>query len=48
VKTPEFDRRMQAIGNQPWAMSPAELTTYIPSERERLGKIIREANIKVE
>jgi len=48
VKSPDFERRMQAIGNQPFAMGPAELATYVPSERERLGKLIREANIKVE
>ena len=48
VKTPEFDRRMEAIGNQPWAKSPAELDAYVRSERERLGKLIREAGITVE
>jgi tripartite-type tricarboxylate transporter receptor subunit TctC len=48
VKTPDFERRMQAIGNQPWAQTPAELGIYVKSERERLGKLIRDAGITVE
>ena len=48
VKTPDFDRRMQAIGNQPWAQTPAELDAYVRSERDRLGKLIRDAGITVE
>lgn len=48
VKTPDFDRRMQAIGNQPWAMTPTELDAYVRSERERLGKLIHDAGITVE
>jgi tripartite-type tricarboxylate transporter receptor subunit TctC len=48
VKTPDFGQRMEAIGNQPWAMTPAELTAHVISERERLGKLIRDANITVE
>lgn len=48
VQTPDFARRMQAIGNQPWAQTPAELDAYVKSERERLGKLIRDAGITVE
>jgi tripartite-type tricarboxylate transporter receptor subunit TctC len=48
VKTADFERRMQAIGNQPWAQSPAELAAYVKSERERLGVLIRDAGITVE
>ena len=48
VGTPDFARRMQAIGNQPWAQTPAELEAYVKSERERLGKLIRDAGITVE
>lgn len=48
VNTPDFAKRMEAIGNVPWAMTPAELGAHVVSERERLGKLIRDANITVE
>jgi tripartite-type tricarboxylate transporter receptor subunit TctC len=48
VKTPEFAKKMEPIGNQPWSMTPAELETHVKSERDRLGKLIREANITVD
>jgi tripartite-type tricarboxylate transporter receptor subunit TctC len=48
VKTPEFAKKMEPIGNQPWPMTPAELETHVKSERDRLGKLIREANITVD
>jgi tripartite-type tricarboxylate transporter receptor subunit TctC len=48
VKTAEFARKMEPIGNQPWPMTPAELETHVKSERDRLGKLIREADITVD
>jgi tripartite-type tricarboxylate transporter receptor subunit TctC len=48
VNTPDFAKRMEVIGNVPWAMTPAELGAHVVSERERLGKLIRDANITVE
>lgn len=48
VKTPEFAQKMAPIGNQPWPMTPTELDAHVKGERDRLGKLIREANIKVE
>ncbi len=48
VRTPEFAKKMEPIGNQPWPMTPAELETHVKSERDRLGKLIREANITVD
>jgi tripartite-type tricarboxylate transporter receptor subunit TctC len=48
VRTPEFARKMEPIGNQPWPMTPAELETHVKSERDRLGKLIREADITVD
>jgi tripartite-type tricarboxylate transporter receptor subunit TctC len=48
VNTPDFGKRMEAIGNRPWAMTPAELDAHVVSERERLGKLIRDARITVE
>lgn len=48
VKTPEFARKMEPIGNQPWPMTPAELEAHVKSERDRLGTLIRDAKITVE
>ena len=48
IRTPEFARKMEPIGNQPWPMTPAELDTHVKSERDRLGKLVREANITVD
>jgi tripartite-type tricarboxylate transporter receptor subunit TctC len=48
VRTPEFAKKMEPIGNQPWPMTPAELETHVKNERDRLGKLIREANITVD
>jgi tripartite-type tricarboxylate transporter receptor subunit TctC len=48
VNTLDFAKRMEAIGNVPWAMTPAELGAHVISERERLAKFIRDANITVE
>ena len=48
VKTDDFGRRMELIGNQPWAMTPAELGAYVTSERERQGKLIRDAGITMQ
>jgi tripartite-type tricarboxylate transporter receptor subunit TctC len=48
LKTPEFAKRMEPIGNQPWPMTPAELDAHVKSESSRLGKLIREANITVD
>ncbi|MCX7319659.1 MAG: tripartite tricarboxylate transporter substrate binding protein [Hyphomicrobiales bacterium] len=48
VKTPDFAKRMEPIGNQPWPMTPNELDAHVRGERDRLGKIIREANITVD
>lgn len=48
VNTPNFARRMEPMGNQPWPMKPAELDAHVKAERDRLGKLIREANITVD
>jgi tripartite-type tricarboxylate transporter receptor subunit TctC len=48
VNMPDFDKRMEAIGNVPWSMTPAQLSSHVVSERERLGKLIRDAKITVE
>ena len=45
---PEVLARLETFGNAPRLMSPAEFTAFTISEKERWGKIIRRANIKVE
>jgi tripartite-type tricarboxylate transporter receptor subunit TctC len=48
IKTPEFAKKMDPMGNQPWPMTPAELDAHVKSESERLGKLIRDAKITVD
>jgi len=45
---PEVKVRLEASGWTPRLMSPEEFTAFTVSERERWGKIIHRANIKVE
>jgi tripartite-type tricarboxylate transporter receptor subunit TctC len=45
---PEVLARLETFGNAPKLMSPEEFTAFTVSEKERWGKIIRRANIKVE
>ncbi|MDP1752320.1 MAG: tripartite tricarboxylate transporter substrate binding protein [Reyranella sp.] len=45
---PEVLARLEALGGVPKLMSPAEFAAFTRSEKERWGKIIRRANIKVE
>jgi tripartite-type tricarboxylate transporter receptor subunit TctC len=45
---PEVLERLAAIGGVPKLMSPAEFTAFTASEKERWGKIIHRANIKLE
>jgi tripartite-type tricarboxylate transporter receptor subunit TctC len=45
---PEVLERLAAIGGVPKLMSPAEFTAFTASEKERWGKIIHRANIRLE
>lgn len=45
---PDVLERLAAIGGVPKLMSPGEFDAFTRSEKERWGKIIRRANIKVE
>ena len=45
---PEVLARLETFGNTPKLMSPEEFAAFTVSEKERWGKIIRRANIKVE
>ena len=46
--TPEVLARLEAMGVAPQLMSPDEFAAFTRSEKERWGRIIRRANIKVE
>ncbi len=45
---PEVLARLEAMGGAPKLMSPEEFAAFTRSEKERWGKIIRRANMKVE
>ena len=45
---PEVLERLAAIGGAPKLMKPAEFAAFTVSEKERWGRIIRKANIKLE
>lgn len=45
---PEVLARLEALGGAPKLMGPDEFAAFTRSEKERWGKIIRRANIKVE
>jgi tripartite-type tricarboxylate transporter receptor subunit TctC len=45
---PEVLERLAAIGGTPKLMKPAEFAAFTVSEKERWGRIIRKADIKVE
>ncbi len=45
---PEVLERLAALGGAPKLMTPAEFAAFTVSEKERWGRIIRRANIKVE
>ena len=45
---PEVIERLAALGGTPKLMRPAEFAAFASAEKERWGKIIRRANIKVE
>ncbi|MBP0623720.1 tripartite tricarboxylate transporter substrate binding protein [Cupriavidus sp. LEh25] len=46
--TTAIKARMQALGIEPTPSTPAELATYARSERERWGRVIRDAGIKLD
>jgi tripartite-type tricarboxylate transporter receptor subunit TctC len=45
---PEVLARLDAMGSTPKLMSPDEFAAFTRSEKERWGKIIRQANIRLE
>jgi tripartite-type tricarboxylate transporter receptor subunit TctC len=45
---PEVKARLDSMGSSPKLMTPDEFAAFTRSEKERWGKIIRRANIKLE
>ena len=48
VKTPEVRERLASEGAEPIGSTPEEFAAHIKAEMTRLGKVIREANLKPE
>ena len=48
VRSEDFRKRMEAIGNEPTAMTPDELGSYVRAESGRLGKLIKDAGITIQ
>ncbi len=48
VRSPDFAKRMEEIGNVAVPMSPAELKDFIAKESTLWGGVIREAGVKIE
>ena len=48
MKSPEVQAKLSAQGLEPAVMSPTEFSAFIRKERERFGKIVRDANITIE
>jgi tripartite-type tricarboxylate transporter receptor subunit TctC len=40
-------QRMSAAGADPAASSPAEFTAFVQAEREKWGRVVREARISI-
>jgi len=48
LATPEVRAALQKLGSDPKTGTPQEFTTFIAAESERWGKVVRDANIRVE
>jgi tripartite-type tricarboxylate transporter receptor subunit TctC len=48
VAIPEINKRVRELGGNPIASLPAELDEHVRKETEKYGKLIRDANIKME
>jgi tripartite-type tricarboxylate transporter receptor subunit TctC len=45
---PEAARKLRAQGNEPAPSSPEELRALIAADRERMGRVVREAGISLD
>ena len=48
VATPEMRARLDALGAQPVADSPADFARFVGTEYERWGRLVRDANIRMD
>jgi tripartite-type tricarboxylate transporter receptor subunit TctC len=48
LKLPDIQAKLKGLGGEPGNMSPEQFATLNKAEYERFGKLIREANIKID
>jgi tripartite-type tricarboxylate transporter receptor subunit TctC len=48
LKMPDVQKRLEGLGGEPGAMTPAQLAAMNKAEFDRFGKLIRDANIKIQ
>ena len=48
LKMPDVQKRLEGLGGEPGGMTPAELRAMNKAEFDRFGKLIRDANIKIQ
>ena len=48
LKLPDVQAKLRGLGGEPGNVSPEQFAAFNKSEYERFGKLIREANIKVD
>jgi tripartite-type tricarboxylate transporter receptor subunit TctC len=47
-KAPDVQKRLEGLGGEPGSMTPAQLAAMNKAEFDRFGKLIRDANIKIQ
>ena len=48
LKMPDVQKRLEGLGGEPGDLTPAQLAAMNKAEFERFGKLIRDANIKIQ
>jgi len=48
LRMPDVQKRLEGLGGEPGDLSPAQLAAMNKAEFERFGKLIRDANIKIQ
>ena len=48
LKMPDVQKRLEGLGGEPGELTPAQLAAMNKAEFERFGKLIRDANIKIQ
>jgi len=48
LRMPDVQKRLEGLGGEPGELTPAQLAAMNKAEFERFGKLIRDANIKIQ